>query len=131
MQSVEEFMQGFFCARKAQVERELASFKPFRETFFTPTCCWGNRKEEKNLYESESVENVSLSGDDAIAVTRLAFIMPRFRYHLQKSKDSWLISCVEGECPSCHGNSGNNSCGCCRGTGWLDTNTKNGDAEKE
>jgi hypothetical protein len=124
MQSVEEFMRTYFCARNAQVEKELAIFKPFRESFFTPTCCWGNRKEEQKQYASETVESVSLSGDGAIAITQLDFIVPRFRYHLQKSNDSWLIRCVEGQCPSCQGHSGNNLCGCCGGTGWMDVSEK-------
>jgi hypothetical protein len=130
LQSIEEFMRAYFSARDAQVAKELAIFKPFREKFFTATCCWGSRKEERKLYDSEAVESVSLSGEDAIAITRLHGIIPRYRYHLKISNDSWLICSVEGQCPSCHGHSGNNSCGCCRGTGWMDTNEENEDTEK-
>ena len=120
MQTVEEFMRGYFCARDVQVEKELACYKPFRDKYFTPTCCWGNRSKERQQYDSETVESVAISGEDALAITCMDFIVPRLRYHLTKSSESWLISSVEGQCPACLGENGNTSCGNCRGTGWMD-----------
>jgi hypothetical protein len=124
MQSVEEFMRAYLCGRSAQVEKELAFYKPFRERFFTHTCSWGDRQEEKKIYDSETVESVSVTGEVGIAITRSDGFIPGYRYHLEKSNDSWLICCIEPKCLFCHGQSGNTSCGGCGGTGWMDTSIR-------
>jgi hypothetical protein len=121
MQSPEDFMHAYFSARAAETKRELASRKSFRERFFASTCGSGTGKKEQKMWASEVIDSVSFSDEAALVITHLDFIVPRFRYHLQKSNDTWLIGCVEGQCPYCHGDSGTYSCECCGGTGWMDS----------
>jgi hypothetical protein len=121
MQSPEDFMHAYFSARAAETKRELESRKSFREQFFTPGCESEDRKNEQKLWASEAIDSVDFSSAKALVITRLDFIVPRFRYHLQKSNDSWLIFRVEGQCPYCQGQSGTYSCECCKGIGWMDS----------
>lgn len=119
MQPAEEFMRDFFRARTAEIKKELENRAPFRQRFFTDDCFWDSRKGVIERNESETIVSVSNSGDKIQVITQQTNPFPRLRYHLQRTKQSWLIRCVEMECSSCREVSGNVECVFCNGTGWL------------
>lgn len=120
MQSVEDFMRAYFCARSAQLQREEEGRKPFRQKFFLPDCSWSSRQGAVAQSASEAVESVSLSGHEARVTTRQDHVIPRKRYKLVQSSKSWLIHCVETPCRACQGQTNNPLCERCQGTGWVD-----------
>jgi hypothetical protein len=130
MQPIEDFMREFFRSRAAEFQREMKDRQPFREKFFTPGCWWASRKGEKDQNDSETIESVSLSSDEAKVITRLNSFIPRLRYHLQKMNDSWQIHCVEVQCPYCQGQRSAKSCGHCKDTGWKDPSEEKEDGNQ-
>jgi hypothetical protein len=119
--SAEEFMRDFFCARTVQIKKELENRAPFRQKFFTDDCFWDSHSGAIERSESEMIVSSSSSGIEAEVVTQETDPFPKLRYHLQTMGESWLIRCVDVECLSCRGSSGNIQC-FCKGKGWLDGN---------
>jgi hypothetical protein len=125
MQTVEDFMRAYLSARSAEIQKEMDSRKPFRQLFFTPDCWWDSHKGEKEQSDSETVEDVSVSDEEARVITRWDCFLPRLRYHLQQFNNSWLIRSVEIQCLECQGRTNNLFCERCEGTGWFDPSKTN------
>jgi hypothetical protein len=127
MQSIEDFMYDFFLNRTSEIKRELKAREPFRDKFFTDNCLWDRRKGVVEESQTETIVNISKSGNQATVLTNwkgsLAKDGRKLRYHLLTVAEGWRINCVEFECPMCHGlgeiTSSNQSCGVCSGKGWF------------
>lgn len=119
MQSAEEFMRDFFCARTVQLKKELEDRVPFRQRFFTDDCFWESRSGVIERNESESIVSITDFESEVEVVTQKIDPFPKLRYHLQRADQHWLIRCVEMECSSCREAIGNVNCVFCNGTGWL------------
>jgi hypothetical protein len=120
MQSAEEFMHEFFCARTAEIKKELENRTPFRQRFFTDDCFWDSRKGVIERNESETIVSVSNFDSEVEVITQQADPFPRLRYHLQRAGQSWLIRGVDAECLSCGEARGNVECIFCNGNGWQE-----------
>ena len=127
MQSVEEFMRRYIYEHIAEEKRQQATHVPFRRRFYSENCDYGSRPGMLEMFQSEKVQCISsLDTKAEVIVTREVALEPGnfydLRYLLQASGDSWLICEVDVQCCSCNGKPGNDSCPCCHGTGWRDTN---------
>ena len=122
MQTAEEFMREYFRARTAELVKELASRKLFRQKFFTNDCLWDGRRGSLEGSKLEEIISLSVSDNAANVITN-GVLNPthlhKLRYHLQVAGEAWLIQGVDGACLKCHGISGNSQCVFCSGTGWL------------
>src|ERR1019366_2786429 len=123
MQSIEEFMRGYFDALISEEKRRQVSHAPFCRRFYTEDCDLGSRREMLEMFQSEKVVSVSSSDTKAkVITTREIPDQPGnfydMRYHLQAHNDSWMICGFDLRCCSCNGEVEKDSCPCCRGTGW-------------
>lgn len=121
MQSAEEFMRVYFRSRTDQIKTEIQNRQSFRAEFFTDGCVWDSRKNEDTRSEAESIVSVSGTDSEAAVITQPASPFPKFRYHLRKETQRWLIRGVDIECQTCDGTGANEQCPVCQGSGWLET----------
>jgi hypothetical protein len=123
MQSVEEFMRGYFEALIAEEKRQQASHAPFRRRFYAEDCDLGSRPGILEMFQSEKVLTISNSDAKAeVVTTRQVANQPgnfyEMRYHLQAQNDSWIICGFDLRCCSCNAEAGKDDCPHCHGTGW-------------
>ena len=118
MESPEDFMRAFFSQRTLQIKSELENLRSFRQRFYSHECLWDSRKGSIERSEAEIILHISTSEKGVCVITGATDPWPGLRYHLQKTKDGWLIHGVDGQCALCRGQSGNTNCHC-KGTGWL------------
>jgi hypothetical protein len=131
MQTIEEFMRGFFESREENELSYIQFRKSFRSRFFSEDCDWDSRAGTLAMNRSEELQSICETDKEATAITE--FSIPfgkyagkkiRLRYHLMPRNNSWLIHLVEGECVVCRGTPVEN-CQFCNGTGWLHTDSDN------
>src|ERR1017187_4332090 len=122
MQSAEEFMRDFFCARTKEIKSDSERRSVFRRKFFADACRWDSRKGAIERSEAERIESMwKYDSDDSEVrvITREIIPFPRLCYHLKMVGAIWLIQNVDVECMNCSGNAGNTACLACLGKGWL------------
>ena len=112
-------MRTYFSARRAELLREQRDRTLFRENFFILGCLWDSCEGAVDRSDSEIVEGISLSGNEARVTTRWDHAFQRLRYILQQSNTSWLIHRVEVQCFECQGQTNRPLCEHCGGTGWF------------
>ena len=124
METITDFMNGFFACRNTEEELYLKSRESFRQKFYTNDCLWDSRFGTLEMNKSEAVVLVEESESEARVITNHRFQFRavatefRLRYHLELRNNNWIIRRVESECPACRG-AGDNSCIICGGKHWL------------
>jgi hypothetical protein len=127
MQSINEFMQAYFSERMELHMAVVAQNEPFRQKFFTPEFSDTLRRSYdaiRSFALKEPAKIVSVQQTEASAeVTTTEPVLDRhksFRYHLQRSGQSWLVQRREWECFVCKGTGtrAGGRCTRCDGTGW-------------
>ena len=119
MQTVQEFMSELFRERTADIRKELKRKAVFRRKFYSDKCLWDSRSDAVERSESERIENIWESDNEARVITHERGLLPRLCYHLKKNGERWLIHYVSTECANCRGKLGITSCFACMGKGWL------------
>jgi hypothetical protein len=125
MQNIEEFMKSFFLERNAVEKNELQNFTRLRQKFYTNDCELGRRRSSKLqelLNTTEIIIGVEKLGTRAEVVTTYSDkdgTTVHLRYKLQKQEETWLIQCIELQCPLCKGAKNDRNCQLCNGNGWF------------
>ena len=127
MQTVQEFMQCYFRERTELRRAWLAHGERFRQRFFTTDYLREHQSSNEEIRSFQKANpagsmDIADSGSLALVATTEPFgkRQKRFRYHLQRSGETWLVQRHEWECLVCKatGNRGTNQCDNCTGTGW-------------
>ena len=88
MQAVEDFMLAYFAARSTTIQQEEQVRGPFRQMFFSPGCIWDSREGALHASQSEKIESIDLSGEEARVATQQDHFFSRLRYVLRRSGES-------------------------------------------
>jgi len=127
MQSIIQFMQGYFEDRTAANNTSCQSSDPFRKKYYTSEYLDDYRKSYDNALAFELKEPAKVlsvtEAAQASVVTTLEPMLDRqvpFRYHLVPCDGTWRISRREWQCFLCKGTGKRRKMTCdrCGGTGW-------------
>jgi len=125
MQSLEQFMKEYFCARIAEAKRELIERASHRKKYYTDECTFDSRIGTIKMieFESRSIISCSMAGDEGEVFTRTKHPRHDFgfkqRYRLKAEGEGWLVRRVDFACFQCDGEYNNKSCVFCHGEGWM------------
>jgi hypothetical protein len=122
--SPQQFVEWFISEQKQLGAAVQQLRRPFEERFFDTEYSALHAKFRAAREEySERILETDKSGDTARVITSgPGGVRGRFRYHLQRSGETWRISEVEWECFACRGTGtrGDKTCEVCGGAGWKD-----------
>ena len=128
MQSPEDFIRKFLEELVVFEKQEESRRLLFHQRFYVDDCHWG--KDPGKLWRARSLKLLSVSStarEAEVIASRLANNEPelycQIRFRLSQNGQSWLICGVDLRCCcGADGQSGEEVCPKCHGTGWKDTN---------
>ncbi len=115
--SIHLFMRNLFEAEEDSRRRQLLIFEEL-ERFFSDRAIARECDAAPPAHQGvQRITSIDSFADELRVVTEQATV--RVRYRLKPTGNSWIVTEVEIECPSCRRNGPTPSCLLCQGTSWF------------